>query len=421
MAPREERDATSSAPLWFVATSLVGALLFLVSVPTATSAYEVPFAIAVVSSALACGALPVAARRPLLATGMQLVAAVGVALTAEPVSGQAWPLTIPGVLLLVAHVGIVSAHRDWRIAAGVWAACSTVFGGLVVAGAGEWQIAAAAITFVVYATNSMLVLVAGAVWRQRSRVARQLAAAKRDRDIEQNRRMLIEERSRIARELHDVVAHTMSVIHMQSSTARFRLSGLDDAARAEFDQIAGVSRAAMGEMRQLLGVLREEGAAPPRTPTPGLGDLADLATATSRTGTAVGLTVDDALTSRPLPESVQLAAYRIVQEALSNAVRHAPGARAEVDVSLAPNAIVVDVVNEAAPSPTAPLFDGAADDGRAGHGLVGMRERATLLGGWSTAGVDVHGGWRVTAYLPVPPVYDVPAAIHGRPGPDSLR
>jgi signal transduction histidine kinase len=237
--------------------------------------------------------------------------------------------------------------------------------------------------------------------RQRSRLAGELSAAQRDVAVEQARRALAEERTRIARELHDVVAHTMSVVHMQASTARFRLPDLGPEAAAELQQIAGSAKAAMAEMRQLLGVLRDDGADAPIAPTPTLADLPELVAGTARGGTAGRLTMDPALATREVPEIVQAAAYRVIQEALSNVVRHAPGAPATVDVRLAPegHAIELTVTNPPVASP-GPGLD-TRNTTRARHGLIGIRERAALLGGWSSAGPVPGGGWQVGAHLPM--------------------
>ena len=137
------------------------------------------------------------------------------------------------------------------------------------------------------------------------------------------------ERTRIARELHDVVAHSMSVIHMQATSAAYRIKDLDPASKAEFAQIAAGARATMREMRQLLAVLRDEGADAELAPVPDLSRLADLVESAPRAGVPVQLRESAAVRSAVIFEAVALVAYRIVQESLSNVIRHAPGARTE--------------------------------------------------------------------------------------------
>ncbi|MCZ2804659.1 histidine kinase [Modestobacter sp. VKM Ac-2983] len=410
-------DDRATARAWTAGTAIAGILLVLLQLPTTTGVYGLPFTAALLIHLPQGLALPLALRRPLLATAVQFVAAAATALAVDPVDGHAWPLTVPGVLLLVAHVGLLAVSRGWRPAALVWGASLLGLACLMAVQVGEWGSETAGdITVAVYAASALLVLMAGSVWQQRSRLAGELSAAQRDVAVEQARRALVEERTRIARELHDVVAHTMSVVHMQASTARFRLPDLGPEAAAELQQIAGSAKAAMAEMRQLLGVLRDDGANAPVTPTPTLADLPELVAGTARGGTAARLTVDPALATREVPEIVQAAAYRVVQEALSNVVRHAPGASATVDVRLAPEgpAIELTVTNPPTASPVVPPGPGMdlRDPTRARHGLIGIRERAALLGGWSSAGPVPGGGWQVDAHLPlaaeVPVASDLP-------------
>jgi signal transduction histidine kinase len=201
-----------------------------------------------------------------------------------------------------------------------------------------------------------------------------------------------QERTRIARELHDVVAHSMSVIHMQATSASYRIKDIDPESKAEFARIAAGARSTMREMRQLLTVLRDESTDPALAPVPGLAGLADLAESTRLAGVPVELR----MASVPeVPDTVGAAAYRIVQESLSNVIRHAPGARCVVDVSTADG--MVDLLVTNGPSGSAPM---AEPDGT-GHGLHGMRERVRLLGGSLETGPCDGGGYRVAARLPV--------------------
>nr|WP_255672797.1 histidine kinase [Glycomyces amatae] len=229
------------------------------------------------------------------------------------------------------------------------------------------------------------------IWRQgRARVAEEERVA----ESERQRRRLLEERTRIARELHDVVAHHMSVITVQASTAEYRLAGLGEDAKAEFRSISDQARESLAEMRRLLGVLRREDEAVAREPQPGPEGLRGLAEAVDRAGTPVALEV--AQLPGDLPESVALTVFRVVQEALSNVVRHAPGARTAVAVACEGGQVVVTVVNGRPPG-------GAPDPDPhgSGFGLVGMRERVVLDGGTLETGPTGEGGFRVRAALPV--------------------
>ncbi|MGW4945905.1 histidine kinase [Actinoplanes sp. NPDC004185] len=223
--------------------------------------------------------------------------------------------------------------------------------------------------------------------RSRAELSRQAELT----ELEQARRAVLEERARIAREMHDVVAHHMSMIAVQAETAPYRITGLPAPALAEFGTIAAGAREALGDMRRLLGVLRAETDESLRTPQPGLSDVAALVETAQRAGVEVTLAEDDVA---EVPEAVGLAAYRIVQEALANAARHAPGGPVRVSVRGTADALWVEVGNDPGAAPT------AAADGP-GHGLVGMRERSALLGGTLEAGPGPDGGYRVAARLPL--------------------
>ncbi|MFU0243025.1 sensor histidine kinase, partial [Streptomyces scabiei] len=245
-----------------------------------------------------------------------------------------------------------------------------------------------------------IALLLGGVLRERYEVQRRLAEQETISEAERGRRTLLEERARIARELHDVVAHHMSVITVQADTAEYRLAALSPDVREEFTSIAATARESLGEMRRLLGVLRNEDAHGELAPQPGLAQIGQLVDATARTGGPVEFTPCDA----EVPETVGLSAYRIVQEALANVVRHAPGAATHVSLAVSRPAdgqggerLTVLVVNDPPPQPPA----GPLEVGGTGHGLVGMRERVRLVGGTLDVGPLPDGGFRVAAQLPL--------------------
>ncbi|MFA1547119.1 sensor histidine kinase [Actinomadura chokoriensis] len=201
------------------------------------------------------------------------------------------------------------------------------------------------------------------------------------------------ERARIARELHDVVAHHISMISVQAETARLAVPGMPDEGAARLLAIGDTARTALTEMRRLLGVLREDaGAEPTRRPQPGLQQLLDLVDETRESGAAgVRLIVRGDVAA--LDPGLELAAYRIAQEALTNARRHAPGAAVDVEIDYAPDALRV-IVRDSGPGP-----GGSAAP--AGHGLLGMRERAAAVGGDLRTGPGPLGGFLVEATLPL--------------------
>jgi signal transduction histidine kinase len=243
---------------------------------------------------------------------------------------------------------------------------------------------------------SALLLVLGSAVRMSANARKRLAEEERLTAEERARRRMLEERTRIARELHDVVAHHMSVITVQASTAEYRLPDLSEAAREEFRSISDQARESLNEMRRLLTVLRSEDEATQRAPQPGLDRLDDLVESAKRAGTNVMVTRQSV--PEELPEPVSLTAYRIVQEALSNVVRHSSGAATTLTLTGTSSELRIDVVNEPPP-------DGAARSASSepGLGLAGMRERVALLGGSLEAVVTPEGGFAVRAVLPTLP------------------
>jgi signal transduction histidine kinase len=199
------------------------------------------------------------------------------------------------------------------------------------------------------------------------------------------------ERARIARELHDVVAHHVSAIAVQAESARLTIEGLPEEGRAQLEAIGQTARDALTEMRRLLGVLREDaGDGTARDPQPSLARLDELVDTARAAGTPVTLTLEGSVT--PLSPGVDLCAYRILQEALTNARRHAPGAAVEIEIEYAPAALRLHV-RDHGPGVVSPHADG--------HGLLGMHERAIMVGGSLTAAPADGGGFAIDAVLPI--------------------
>jgi signal transduction histidine kinase len=226
-------------------------------------------------------------------------------------------------------------------------------------------------------------------WQGETRRRLRLAAAEREREAA---RRVEEERARIGRELHDVLAHTVSVISIQADVAAEALRDDPDAAETAIGAIRSASRDAMGELRATLGLLRE-GATEPRAPVPGLAQLDRVVGAAAESGLAVRVTVEGEPVQ--LPAVVDAAAHRIVQESITNVLRHAGATRAEVRLGYAPGALTVTVTDDGQGGSAKPSVNGA------GWGIKGMRERATVLGGRLEAGGRPDGGFAVTATLPI--------------------
>jgi len=226
------------------------------------------------------------------------------------------------------------------------------------------------------------------------RRAQQAAAGEAERaELEQARRTVLEERAKIAREMHDVVAHHMSLIAVRAETAPYRLPGLPAPVAEEFGALSAAAREALADMRRLLGVLRQDEPAA-LAPQPQLTDLPVLVEAARQAGVTVALSSPPACDR--VPAGVGVCAYRIVQESLSNASRHAPGAPVTVSVDHDAGAVLLRVANGPGQSP-----EDSWPTAGAGQGLAGMRERVALLGGSLSAGRSPDGGFVVAAVLPV--------------------
>jgi signal transduction histidine kinase len=359
------------------------------------------------------------------AVGLSLLAS---ALPFDPGSPRAWA----AYLVLLAHTLPLAVRRRWPLAVLVWALAT----GAAFAAVGP-SLVPLSFTILIYvytaaahcrrqislaglaATEALLLVVwlarprsigdAGtlvidgllmvAAWwlgdGTRRRLEAVAAAQQRAAELERARgelarRAVTEERLRIARELHDVVAHSMSIIAVQSGVGAHVLDSQPEEARKALAAVEATSRQALVEMRRLLGVLRQE--AEPRgslAPAPGLAELEALAAEVARAGVRVEVRIEG--TPAELPAGLDLTAYRIVQEALTNVVRHAGPSTARVVVRYGPGQVAVEVVDDGK----------GGDPGEGGHGISGMRERAALYGGTLEAGPLPGGGFRVAATLPL--------------------
>ena len=241
-------------------------------------------------------------------------------------------------------------------------------------------------------------IAAGVVIRNREHIfvdtERRAAAAEADR-LAEAERAVIRERNRIAREMHDVVAHGMSVVAVQAAAGQAIVHADPDRAAEVFARIEDVGRESLIELRRMLGVLRDGGNREASlSPQPGIGEIATAVARSSASGVHTELLIEG--NERPIPPGVSLAAYRIVQEALTNVRKHAgPSARATVRVSYRPDAVGVEVRDDGCGAATTLSTSGT------GQGLVGMRERVEIYGGELVAGPRPGGGFAVRAVLPL--------------------
>ena len=216
-------------------------------------------------------------------------------------------------------------------------------------------------------------------------------------NLERAQRGVAEERLRIARELHDVIAHSLSVIAVQSGVGRHVIDEQPEQAKQALAAVEKTSRAALDELRRMLGVLRREDSnGPDLTPAPGIGNLGLLVEEIRATGVPVELRIDEEAIGE-LPPLVELSVYRIVQEALTNVVKHAPTSHAFVEVRRESDELVIEVTDDG--GSVVPPYPSGATEGH--HGIIGMRERIALFGGSLSAGPRPGGGFRVLARLPI--------------------
>ena len=303
--------------------------------------------------------------------------APGEAVTSSQANGMA----------LIAAFTIAGTHSDFRSAlAGAVIGYASVSAIILIErppASGTWPIVVvAAVSWAIGRTLAERARRAANLEERADRLEREQAAA------------VAGERARIARELHDVIAHSVSVMTVQAGAARLLLDEDPERARGPLLAVEETGRQALAEMRRLLGILRGDEQPAALAPQPGVADIGSLVEQLGAAGLPVDVVVEG--DAQELPPGIDLAAYRVVQEALTNALKHAGAARAEVSICYETTVLELSVTN-----------DGRVPrNGRGGHGLVGMRERVTLYGGEFEAGPRREGGYAVRAMLPT----DRPAA-----------
>jgi signal transduction histidine kinase len=331
---------------------------------------------------LAVGGVSLIARRRYPAGVLAVTLGSALAATALGNVGVAW------LALIVAFFTAVQARRRA-------AAIASLVIGYLVSVWPPWLVGTSghpSATFALTLLIGLLVLLSAA---ELIRSGSQRAQALRRSREEELRRRASEDRMRMARDLHDVVAHNISVINVQANTALHLMDRQPQRAREALTTINEVSRQALAELRSVLGVLRDAGQDAPRAPSPGLDRVDELAATMRAAGLAVRV---ERYGSRiPLPSGADVAAYRIVQEALTNTARHSGGSAATVRITYRENGVNVEVEDDGRPDGPAP------QPGGAGHGIDGMTERAQAFGGWLRAGPRSGGGFRVQARLPAEP------------------
>jgi signal transduction histidine kinase len=286
-------------------------------------------------------------------------------------------------LLIAAYSAAFYSERALAVAALLIAASATAL-----ASGGTVRIPSGLIPLVLIAP----VWLAATAMRRREERAN--AAAGRADQLEREREMALRaERARIARELHDVVTHSVSVMVLQSGAARQIMSLDERRSRALLESVEASGRTALAELRRMLGLLTDDDSDTPLSPQPGMDDIPTLIEHVRRAGVRVELLVEGQ--PRQISGGVAVAAYRIVQEALTNVLKHANGAPARVGLRWADHAIELEIIDDGPPA------DGAPCDAFAGRGLAGMRERAAMYGGSIQAHARADRGYVVRARIPL--------------------
>jgi signal transduction histidine kinase len=342
-----------------------------------------PTPLAVLTAIVTC--MPIAARRsyPLAALTVSCLAVTAHIIADFPAG------TLPvAVLFLTYSLAAWGPQRRSVVGLGLVLASLVMLGFSNAPGLGFSGVATNILQF------SMAWAIGFAVSSRRQAVEARIRVAEERANVERQRagRMMAEERLRIAQELHDVVAHSMSVIAVQAGVGAHVLNDRPDQARAALDAISATSRGTLTEMRRLLGLLRDGDGNRAHLPAPGISDVPRLVDEVCAAGVPVYLSIEG--TSEITGSAIELSAYRLVQEALTNVIKHAGApTRVEVNVRQEPGSLTVEVVDNGRGA-------AAANGAAIGHGLLGMRERVEVWGGELTAGPIAGGGYRVKALLP---------------------
>jgi signal transduction histidine kinase len=381
--------------------ALVAAGLLTIHVPSRAHGPRLPLLGVVLLAMLACAPAAFPSRWPAFRRRWPvplLVVATAVVAVEIGSGNTSVPFTL---LLALAVYGIASTMPRRRSIRAALAAAVVIGCALLVCwarvgpsptgrAAGESLLPLAAAWFIGDSVTARRKYLAGLAWQ---------AEQQRAAETERARRELGEQRVRIARELHDVIAHSLAVITVQAGVGR-RLMAKDPAqASGALESIESIGRTAQDELRAVLGLLREEEVSPAAlAPVPGLADLDELVATVRAAGTPVDLHMSGA--DGQLSPALGLSVYRVIQEALTNVVKHAPGARASVDLAVSARAVRIAVTDDGSPGATAVSDAEAGQRQAAGHGITGMRERVSAFGGLLVAHPAGPRGFQVRARIP---------------------
>ncbi|MGW0476277.1 sensor histidine kinase [Streptomyces coeruleorubidus] len=379
-----------------------------------------PRATAYVIAVVSCAVLPVRHRAPLAA----LAATTAVGVLVPPLGLLLTPLIVAPAVI-TAYSYSLAARTERRAAGAVLLTSAVLVASIPLFGDLSWKDASRMGVVAVFP------LVAGVLGHSvRNRRAYLAAVEERARRAEESRdsearRRVAEERLRIARELHDLVAHQITLANAQATVAAHLFDARPEQTRKSLEELVGTTADALDDLRATVGLLRQAGDAPASAePAPGLSRLPALLDSFRRAGLVVSVHQEG--TVRPLPPGVDLTAYRIVQEALTNVTKHAGTGSARVHLAWNRDRVTITVSDDGESARTAPPVStepsaSTAADRSPGYGLIGMRERATAVGGHLSAGKRPEGGFLVSTRLPLPPAKDTARSTDGATTTDEGR
>ncbi|WP_235871028.1 sensor histidine kinase [Rhodococcus spongiicola] len=373
-----------------VLVGLVTAILYAVAWPTLHLTHQVPNPVQPIVAALAAWPFVLIRANPALGWAISAVSALVIPFVFDlvPASEYTYPWQVVHIIVIMALLLSVSLTAGPPTVVVAWISTVLLFLAETPREDGRgWAVG----------LTAMVVFGLLVRWLVLSR--RQLAAEEQTSELERARRAILEEKARIARDLHDVVAHHMSMVVVQAQSAEYRLTSLSDEAKAEFESIGSTAREALNEIRGLLGVLRSDADTVERAPQPGVSQIQELLDGTRRTGISLSWSV----TGDPafLSELSGLTVYRILQESLANAARHCPGAHVTVALDYGTSVASLVVVN----GPARIEVDASTlPEASGGSGIGGMRERAAAVGGTVETRALDDGGFEVRASVPVVPL-----------------
>nr|WP_246098221.1 histidine kinase [Rhodococcus spelaei] len=381
VAPRLKRlTAGQRLDLLVVFVSLV---LYAIAWPTLQVTHHVPAGVQPVIAGLAALPLLLIRANPALGWAISAAGALVIPLVYDRADGYDFPWQVVHVMVIMALLLAVSMRSPLPVVGVAWMATALLF----LADAPGQDGRGWAFGLTVLVLFGLLIR-----WLVLSR--RQLAQQEEVNEVERARRAILEEKTRIARDLHDVVAHHMSLVVVQAQSAPYRIAGVSPEVKAEFESIGATAREALNEIRGMLGVLRSDGQLAENAPVPGIGRIDELIEGSRRAGMTVSIERHGLPAS--MSDTAGLAIYRILQESLSNAARHAPGAAVRVALAVEGALATLIVANDAPPSPPA-----VSSSRSGGHGIIGMQDRALSVGGTLTAVSAPDGGFEVRARIPI--------------------